>query len=102
MFCSILPALRHSVHAISSKTGHFGYPANVYFDRIYSTYRELIAEYEGGIWKDERDSGVKRSYRNAGNFTANFGREIRRTDDGEEVNEWEFEKILDHGKADNP
>ncbi|KAM7213084.1 hypothetical protein V8F06_011507 [Rhypophila decipiens] len=32
---------------------------------------------------------------------ANSGREVTRTDGGKETVEWKFEKILDHGKADN-
>ena len=47
------------------------------------------------------DDSIPRQSETQSNIRANRGRIVTRTDDGEEVQEWTFESILDCGKADN-
>jgi len=76
-----------SSHAVTLKL-----PANM---RIFNTFHvSLVRPYRG-------DKGIPGQEEVEQDVRANRGRVVTRTDDGEEVQEWRFEAILDYGKADN-
>lgn len=82
------PVTKASSHAVTLKL-----PANM---RVFNTFHvSLVRPYRN-------KEGIPGQEQTAGDVRANRGRMITRTDDEEEVRwEWEFEDILDYGKADN-
>jgi hypothetical protein len=76
-----------SSHAVTLRL-----PANM---KIFNTFHvSMVRPY--------RSSGMQGQEQcNDDDVRANRGRVVTRTDDGEEVQEWRFNSLLDYGKADN-